>query len=128
MHQSLSMAPYRAARHDETVGVGVEQGGALGADPTEGVLDVLDDGRQLDLGGQAVIEGDEDVPFGPAKLQQVLRDGVAAADDQRAAVDPNEHRADPGILRPAHVGLDRRLAHGLVRVGLFRQGPIFPGR
>src|SRR6185369_2945687 len=45
--------------------------------------------------GEAVVDGDERKAFRTAEVEQVARKSRSAAHDQRAAVDPGQHR--PGL-------------------------------
>jgi hypothetical protein len=47
--------------------------------PAKGILHVFDDRWELDLGGQAIIKGNESVPLGAAKVEELARHASAAA-------------------------------------------------
>src|SRR5262249_25406042 len=98
---------------------------AVAAQPAESVLDVVDDGRQLHLGGQAIIEGDQDVALFLAQLEKVPGHAGAAADDEGAAVQPDHARADLGVGAAVDVGVDGELVHCLEDVR--RLGERRPG-
>src|SRR5205807_681930 len=104
-HQG-EVAARRAAGDDDAVGVDVQQLGASVAQPAKGVLDVGDDGRQFDLGGQAVIERDQGEALGPAQVEQVVGDVLAAAHDEGAAVNPDDDGADGRVVGAVDVGVD----------------------
>ena len=99
--------------------------GPFSLQPAEGVLHVLDDGRQLDLRSQAIVDGDEGVTFRPGQLAQLARNGIAATHDEGPAMNPDQDGANLVVVGPVDIGLDFEIVDGLVGVGFLGEGGRF---
>src|SRR5207245_1599872 len=97
------IAARRAAGNDEAIRIEVKQTRSFLVEPAEGILDVLGNGRQFDLGSETVVERDEDEALALAQVEQLRRHVGATADDQCSAVNPDDCRANLVVARPMDV-------------------------
>ena len=63
------IAARRAAGDHDLLAVEVKLLAALASNPAKAFLHVFDDGRQLDLGSEAIIQRHQGKPFGPAQVE-----------------------------------------------------------
>src|SRR5262245_13173206 len=106
--------------HCNPIRVDMKLFGTLGTDPIVSVSDILQNVDQFCFRSKTIVNGN----YSKAGLQIALQltgfDVVTAAEDQGAAVDPENHRPDLIIIRTIDVSLNRATCNGLVGVSFLR--------
>ena len=90
----------------------------MGAHPAEGVLHVLQDGREFDFRSEAIVDGHQHVAGREVLVTLGGMDPPAVAKDQGAPMDPHECRAPGPSIRHVHIGVDLARRQGLVGYGV----------
>ena len=96
-------------------------------DPAKGILQVLDNRRKEHLGGQTVVDRDQNVVVCLRELDDIFRHAVTVAHDQRAAVNPNDRGPRLRAIAAIDIRLDLGRADGLVDERLLGPGGLVGG-
>src|SRR5262249_37439770 len=83
----------RAAHHPDFMRIDVKKFRALAVYPCISVLDILENGRQLNMRRQAIVNGNNRITSLKQRVQQCARFGgqAAVAHDEGAAMNPEYH-------------------------------------